>query len=62
LKIAKSIPSDIEQQDRGRLANRAMDVRSACVLYLAAQLQHDAIWLGIVGMLLLIQKWNDNIF
>jgi hypothetical protein len=53
LKIVKSIPSDIEQLDRDRLANRAMDVRSACVLYLAAQLQHDATWLGIVGMPLL---------
>jgi hypothetical protein len=50
LKVVKSIPSDIEQSDRARLANRAMDVRSACILYLAAQLKHDATWLGIIGI------------
>ena len=53
LKIVKSIPSDIDKEDRDRLANRAMDVRSACLLYLAVQLRHDATWLGTVGMSLL---------
>ena len=49
LKIVKSIPLDIGQEDRVRLANRAMDVRSACILYLAAQFKHDKTWLGTIG-------------
>jgi hypothetical protein len=53
LKIVKSVPSDIRQDDRIRLANRAMDVRSACIVYLAAQLKHDKAWLGIVGKILM---------
>lgn len=52
LQVVKSIPSDVEKQERDRLVNRAMDVRSACILYLAAQLRRDESWLGIVGMLL----------
>jgi hypothetical protein len=49
LKIVKSVPLDIRQDDRIRLANRAMDVRSACLVYLAAQLKHDKAWLGMIG-------------
>jgi hypothetical protein len=69
LKIVKSVPSDIRQDDRIRLANRAMDVRSACILYLAAQLKHDKAWLGIIGNILLTdfvhkcyREGDQNIF
>lgn len=53
LKLVKSVPSEIQQDDRIRLANRAMDVRSACIFYLAVQLKHDKAWLGIVGNILM---------
>ena len=48
----KSVP-DLGQDDGIRLTNRAMDVRSACILYLAAQLKHDKTWLGTIGRILL---------
>jgi len=49
LKIVKAVPRDIEQDVWTRLTNRATDVRSACILYLAAQIKHDKVWLGMIG-------------
>ena len=49
LKIVKAVPADLEQHVQIRLTNRAMDVRSACILYLAAQIKHDKVWLGTIG-------------
>jgi len=45
----KAVPADLEQHVQTRLTNRAMDVRSACILYLAAQIKHDKFWLGMIG-------------
>jgi hypothetical protein len=49
LKIVKRLPADIEAKDREHLTNRAVDVRSACIIYISAQLKHDEIWLEVVG-------------
>lgn len=49
LKIVKRIPEDIDASDREQLTNRAIDVRSACIIYISAQLKHDRVWLGVVG-------------
>jgi len=52
LKVVKSVPPHIGQDVQTRLMNRAMDVRSACILYLAAHIKHDKIWLGTIGNIL----------
>jgi len=45
------IANDIPQQmkERWLVINRAVDIRSASILYLARHIDHDATWLGIVG-------------
>jgi hypothetical protein len=60
LKIVKSVPLDIRQDDRIRLANRAKDVRSACIFYLAAQLKHDEAWLGMVGNTYFVDRFGSQ--
>jgi hypothetical protein len=47
LGIVDTIPSDLEQRDV--VINRAIDVRSAAMLYLALHIQHDATRLVIPG-------------
>jgi hypothetical protein len=47
LSVARSLPSDIEQRDS--VINRAMDVRSACMVYLAINIRHNATAGGAVG-------------
>jgi hypothetical protein len=49
LKVVKSVPEDIGEDVCTSLANRSADVRSACMLYLAAQIKHDKVWLGMIG-------------
>lgn len=46
LEITDAIPEGI---DRGDIINRAMDVRSAAMLYIAQQIEHDASALGTIG-------------
>ena len=40
-KIIDSVPRDIEERDM--LVNRSLDVRSACMRYLAVNIRHEAI-------------------
>ena len=40
LEVIESVPKDLEQRDI--LINRALDVRSACMQYLAVNIRHDA--------------------
>lgn len=47
LVVAKLIPDDVEQCDT--VINRAIDVRSACMLYLESHIRHDATLLGTMG-------------
>lgn len=47
LRVVGSIPEDLEQHDI--LVNRALDVRSACMRYLAANIHHDTTFLGTTG-------------
>ena len=47
LKVIDSIPEDFEQRDI--LVNRALDVRSACMRYLAANICHNATLFGTPG-------------
>jgi hypothetical protein len=47
LKVIDSIPKDIRQLDS--LINRALDVRSACMRYLAINIRHDATIFGTPG-------------
>jgi hypothetical protein len=49
LDVVESIPTDVER--RQSIINRAMDVRSACMSYLGAQLNHQANRLRLLGML-----------
>ena len=47
LEVIDSVPKDLEQRDI--LINRALDVRSACMQYLAANIRHDATRFGSPG-------------
>jgi hypothetical protein len=49
LKVIDRIPKDIKQLDV--LINRALDVRSACMRFLALNIRHDATILGTPGTL-----------
>ena len=48
LKVIDSVPKDLEQRDI--LINRALDVRSACMQYLAVNIRHDATRFGTPGI------------
>jgi len=48
LSIVESIPEDI---DSAMVVNRALDVRSACLVYLALNIRHEATPLGTVGIM-----------
>jgi len=48
------LPDDLEQ--RGFVVNRALDVRSASMMYLAVTIRHDATSLGIPG------TYYDSVF
>jgi hypothetical protein len=48
LSVVSDLPKDIEQREA--IINRAMDVRSASMLYLAIHIRHDVIPLGTVGI------------
>jgi len=50
LVILDILPDDLEQRDF--VINRALDVRSATMLFLAMNIRHDSTFLGIPGMLL----------
>jgi hypothetical protein len=47
LEVIKSLPDDVEHTS---LTNRAIDVRSAMMLYLAVEIEHSDNPLGIVGV------------
>lgn len=47
LDVVGKIPLDI--QGRDSIVNRAMDARSACMMYLATHLKHEANRLGLIG-------------
>ena len=50
LAILDILPDDLEQRDF--VINRALDVRSATMLFLAMNIRHDSTFLGIPGILL----------
>jgi hypothetical protein len=50
LDVVDAIPLDIKSRDS--IINRAMDVRSACMMYLGVHLKHEANRLGLMGMFL----------
>jgi hypothetical protein len=47
LKLVNVLPDDLEQRDF--VVNRALDVRSASITYLAVTIRHDATLLGTPG-------------
>jgi hypothetical protein len=47
LKIVERIPDDVEG---AMMVNRALDIRSACMVYLALNIRHEATPLGTVGI------------
>jgi hypothetical protein len=49
LEVASTLPADFEQRET--IINRAIDVRSASMLYLAVHIRHDVIPLGTIGMI-----------
>jgi hypothetical protein len=49
LDVVEEIPDDIK--NRELIVNRALDVRSACMEYLATHLNHEANRLGLIGKL-----------
>jgi hypothetical protein len=46
LEISDAIPEEIDRHD---VFNKAVDVRSAAMLYIALQIQRDTSALGIIG-------------
>jgi hypothetical protein len=48
LKIVKVLPEDLEQRDF--VVNRALDVRSASMIYLAVMIRHDSTPFGTPGI------------
>ena len=48
LELVKVLPDDIEQRDF--VVNRALDVRSASMVYLAISIRHDTSLLGTPGI------------
>ena len=52
LGVVDDIPDGLPQHDV--LVNRALDVRSSSMLYLAMQLKHDGNRLGVTGLAFLI--------
>ena len=46
--MVKVLPDDLEQRDF--VINRALDVRSASMTYLAIMIRHDSIRFGIPGI------------
>lgn len=49
LEILNNLPDDLDQ--RKSIVNKAMDVRSPSLLYLAVHIRHDTTSLGIIGMI-----------
>lgn len=47
LAILNNLPEDLEQRDF--IISRALDVRAACMLYLAANIRNESTFLGIPG-------------
>ena len=47
LEMMNVLPDDLEQRDL--VVNRALDVRSAAMMYLAVRIRHDATTLGTPG-------------
>ena len=47
LQLANSLPEDFEQRDF--IANRALDVRSATMMYLAIMIRHNSTAFGTLG-------------
>ena len=47
LELVNVLPDDLEQRDF--IVNRALDVRSASMMYLAISIRHDATPLGTPG-------------
>jgi hypothetical protein len=58
LDVVGRVPDDLRQRDF--IINRAMDVRSASLLYLALHIRHDATPLGIFGISL-VDISNDRV-
>jgi hypothetical protein len=56
LAVVETLPDDIEQCDT--VINRALDVRSACMLFLALHIRHDSTPFGGVGMITLDLEFN----
>jgi hypothetical protein len=50
LAILDILPDDLEQREF--VINRALDVRSATMLFLALNIRHDSTFLGVPGILL----------
>lgn len=50
LAILTSLPEDLEQREF--VINRALDVRSACMLYLTANIRHQSTFLGVPGKMI----------
>jgi hypothetical protein len=48
LEILDILPDDLEQREI--VINRALDVRSASMLFLAVNIRHDATYFGTIGM------------
>lgn len=55
--MVKLLPEDLEQREF--VINRAMDVRSASMVYLAVSIRHDETPLGTTGILQLHTRLNE---
>ena len=58
LAILDILPDDLEQREF--VINRALDVRSAAMLFLATNIRHDSTFLGIPGILSFIALVTKN--
>src|SRR5271169_5377492 len=57
LELVNVLPDDLEQRDF--VVNRALDVRSASMMYLAVSIRHDATPLGTPGTTPICIRLND---
>ena len=55
--MVKLLPEDLEQREF--VINRAMDVRSASMVYLAVSIRHDATPLGTTGTMQSYTRLNE---
>ena len=48
LAIVKQLPESVDQREA--VVNRALDIRSSCMVYLAQHISHQSTQFGVIGI------------